>query len=181
MKKHQKFLVGLMLLGLAGGVGTALAMTREDASASHELGTDQTIYLYWDTEDNNSVVSAVNELSAAKPEYRNVVVAPKASTSASGRVKVSFALSVPNDNVLTGLEISIYDTDAYLAKEGKDNIASATLSSATGGTLTKDYEFDVSGSSTTVKYYLLKFLWDGSDIGGSTFGGTLTISQDFVA
>ncbi len=180
MKKHQKFLVGLMILGLAGGVGTAFALTRNDSSGTtHSRGTDQAIYLYWDSDNssNASVVTEVKDLQAQTPVYRNVIVSPKASATAEGTVKVSFALSIPETNVLTGLSIDIYETSSYLATESATDTASATLTTTN---LNKDFEISVNGSSTASKYYLLKFVWDGSQIASDkTFGGTLKISQSF--
>ncbi len=48
MKKHQKVLLGLMVLGLAGTVGTTFALTRKSATSSIDgNGTDAAIYVEW--------------------------------------------------------------------------------------------------------------------------------------
>ena len=197
MKKHQKILIGLMALGLVGGVGATLALTRTDASGSYDgQGTDSAIYLNWgSTEQQTAVTAEVKDLNANVAAYRYVVVAPKASTSVKGTVSVVFTLDVEYSDenkttastVLTGLTVGVYGAELKTTKDGDNEIKSieksgdvlATLSMA--GTKTYTASFDVDGSTTIeTKYYALEFIFDGSSIGDNTFGGSLAVSQSFT-
>lgn len=192
MKKHQKILIGLMALGLVGGIGATLALTRTDANGSYTgQGTDSAIYLNWGDSDQQAAVTAeVKNLNANEADYRYVVVAPKASTSVKGTISVTFTLSTSTveskTTVLTGLTVGVYSaklTDNVLGKDGtvlftlKD--ADVDADAKTGRTYTATFAVD---GSTTIdtKYYALEFIYDGSSIGENTFGGSLAVSQSFA-
>lgn len=192
MKKHQKILIGLMALGLVGGIGATLALTRKGAEGSYTgQGTDSAIYLNWgDSDQQKAVTTEVKDLSANEADYRYVVVAPKASTSVKGTISVTFTLSTSTveskTTVLTGLTVGVYSaklTDNVLGKDGdvlftlKD--ADVDENAKTGRTYTATFAVD---GSTTIdtKYYALEFIYDGSSIGENTFGGSLAVSQSFA-
>ena len=192
MKKHQKILIGLMALGLVGGIGATLALTRTAANGSYTgQGTDSAIYLNWgDSDQQKAVTTEVKDLSANVAVDRYVVVAPKASTSVKGTISVTFTLSTSTveskTTVLTGLTVGVYSaklTDNVLGKDGdvlftlKD--ADADADAKTGRTYTATFAVD---GSTTIdtKYYALEFIYDGSSIGENTFGGSLAVSQSFA-
>lgn len=193
MKKHQKVLLGLASLGLVGGVGTALALTRTDATTQSLNGndTDGAVYLYWGTEtENNAAKAEVKDLEANVAQYRCVVVAPKTSASVSGTVSVTFTLSTSaadSENnkkatELPGFSVAIYKEESY----STSSVSTTALSTLDTSTETKQYtaSFDVAKGSTTTAYYTLEFLWNGSAVSDSNtydFGGSLTISQSFVA
>ena len=183
MKKNQKFLIGLMVLSIAGGIGTTFALTRNGASSKNHTGQlDQAVYLYWGNDDQQTAVTtSISQLQAQVAQYRCVVVAPKVSNTVTGNVSVTFALSVGADNVLTGLNVSIYSIDEYATTKEATDTALGTLAIGSG---TESYtaSFAVGGENnlTPTKYYLVEFLWDGSAIEeGKTFAGNLAISQDF--
>ena len=192
MKKHQKILIGLMALGLVGGIGATLALTRKGAEGSYTgQGTDSAIYLNWgDSDQQKAVTTEVKDLSANVAVDRYVVVAPKASTSVKGTISVTFTLSTSTveskTTVLTGLTVGVYSaklTDNVLGKDGavlftlKD--ADVDADAKTGRTYTATFAVD---GSTTIdtKYYALEFIYDGSSIGENTFGGSLAVSQSFA-
>ncbi len=122
MKKHQKVLLGIMALSLAGGTGTAIALSFTGAnSESVSNGTDQAIYLYWGDEKQNAAVKAeVNNLVANETQYRCLVVAPKSSKDLTGYVKLAFSLELKDAKnntssdgksyALPGLTVTIYET-----------------------------------------------------------------------
>ncbi len=193
MKKHQKVLLGLALLGLVGGVGTTLALTRKDATTSSVNGndTDGAVYLYWgDETQNTAATTEVKDLKANDPQYRCVVVAPKTSASVSGTVSVTFKLATLEADAsqsqkateLPGFKVSIYKEESY----STSSVATTAISTLSMSTDTKQYvaSFDVAKGGTTTVYYTLEFLWDGSAVSDSStydFGGSLTISQSFEA
>lgn len=191
MKKHQKFLVGLMILGLAGGVGTAFALNYKDASGTtHSEQTDQAIYLYWGTDEQNTAVKAeVKELEKDTAQYRCLVVAPQASKSLSGTVTVNFGLVTGGDNYeLPGLTVAIYSTANYqVVKPTTEGETTAIATLEIGKTTTYEATFAVEplaekANHTVTKYYVLEFLWDGTGVSSAnkTFGGSLKISQSFA-
>lgn len=191
MKKHQKFLVGLMILGLAGGVGTAFALNYKDATdTTHSEQTDQAIYLYWGTDEQNTAVKTeVKDLAKDTAQYRCVVVAPQASKSLKGTVTVNFELVTGGDNYeLPGLTVAIYSTATYQTNKPSDeNEKNAITTLEIGGTVSHNATFDVNplteqANHTVTKYYVLEFLWDGSGVSSADkqFGGSLKLSQSFT-
>lgn len=193
MKKHQKILIGLMALGLVGGIGTTLALTRTGANSTVDgQGTDQAIYLNWGTEKQNTALKTeIKDLSAKVAQYRCLVVAPKASATLSGTVNLTFTLGVKDKTELPGLSVNVYSvaeytTEAVTVTEDGKNIKVGTLAIGDSTSVLKT-SFDVGDSTATAsfvttKYYTLEFTWDGSGLTGTgtKFGGTLSIEQSFT-
>lgn len=196
MKKHQKVLLGLMVLGLAGTVGTTFALTRKSATSSiNGNGTDTAIYVTWG-ENATTDFAEVKDLEAKKPVYRYVVMQSNSSKSLAGTLSLTFALNVGQQEatvadttnyVLTGLTVDIYSVDAYektsfsTEGEGATDTKLATLDATENTTCTHDVTITASEAAQTInKYYTLVFTWDGTPVGdGNTFGGYLAISQSF--
>ncbi len=197
MKKHQKVLLGLMVLGLAGTVGTTFALTRKSATSSiNGNGTDTAIYVTWG-KNATTDFAEVEDLEAKKPVYRYVVMQSNSSKSLAGTLSLTFTLNVgqqetavadTNNYVLTGLTVDIYSVDTYqktsFSTEGDNptDTKLATLDATTTNTYQHDVTITASESTQTInKYYTLVFTWDGTPIGdGNTFGGYLAISQSFT-
>ncbi len=198
MKKHQKVLLGLMVLGLAGTVGTTFALTRKSATSSiNGNGTDTAIYVTWG-KNATTDFAEVEDLEAKKPVYRYVVMQSNSSKSLAGTLSLTFTLNVgqqqeataaDTDNyVLTGLTVDIYSVDSYqktsFSTEGDNptDTKLATLDATTDKTFTHDVTITASDSTQTInKYYTLVFTWDGTPVGdGNKFGGYLAISQSFT-
>ncbi len=180
MKKHQKVLLGLMVLGLAGGIGTTLALTRNAADTSSiSGGTDQAIYLNWGSETETTTANEVKDFKAKEAQYGYLVLAPKVSSTLTGKVTLTFTLSLGTNNELPGFTISVYSATTYKQSSfAEETKAAITLNSTV---LTGTTSFDVSSTSGT-KYYTLVYLWDGTSVSsGKTFGGSLKISQSFAA
>ena len=188
MKKRQKVLLGLMALGLVGGIGSAVALTRTAAEQKNtSLGTDKAVYLYWDenTTAKNSIAEVEN-LTANSTEYRYIVVAPKMSKTLEGTVSITFTLSVDSsrNQELAGLTVDITENSSA------DKNGTAVVNGYTGslnltetGKNTATATFDVNGASDAAptKYYKIGFTWDGTSVSdGKTFGGSLGISQSFA-
>ena len=191
MKKHQKILIGLMTLGLVGGIGTTLALTRTGANSTVDgQGTDQAIYLNWGNEEQNTALKTeIKDLKANVAQYRCLVVAPKASATLSGTVNLTFTLGVKDKTELPGLSVNVYSVADYTTEtvtEDDNNKKVGTLAIG-DDTSSLDTSFDVGDSTATAsfetkKFYTLEFTWDGSGLTGTdtTFGGTLSIAQSFT-
>lgn len=191
MKKHQKILIGLMALGLVGGIGTTLALTRTGANSTVDgQGTDQAIYLNWGTEEQNTALKTeIKDLKANVAQYRCLVVTPKASATLSGTVNLTFTLGVKDKTELPGLSVNVYSVADYTIEaviEDDNNKKVGTLAIG-DDTSSLDTSFDVGDSTATAsfetkKFYTLEFTWDGSGLTGTdtTFGGTLSIAQSFT-
>ncbi len=181
-----------MVLGLAGGVGTAVALTRTAATSSTSGDTDSAIYVTWGQTAETDYAD-VTGLKAKEPQYRYVVVSSNSSKSVSGTFTLTFTLNVGSDSaddttnyVLTGLTVDVYSVDTYQKTEFSDTDKKIkTLSSAEGGDLTCSDETTIAANNSSAqsftKYYTLVFTWDGTAIGeGNTFGGSLAITQSFA-
>ncbi len=177
-----------MALGLVGGIGSAVALTRTAAEQkSTSLGTDKAVYLYWDenTTAKNSIAE-VTDLAANSTAYRYIVVAPKMSKTLEGTVSITFALSVDSskNQDLTGLTVDIKEnSSADDNGTAVENGYSGTLNLSEEGKNTATATFDVNGASDAAptKYYKFGFTWDGTSVAsGKTFGGSLKISQSFA-
>ncbi len=129
MKKHQKVLLGIMALSLAGGIGTAIALTFKDGTGSTTIPTDDAIYLYWGTEEQNKStnVEVANFVSGVK-QYRGLVVAPQSSKGANGTVTITFKLSATDPSAaqaagenldvtkkysLAGLSVKVFEVKKF--------------------------------------------------------------------
>lgn len=187
MKKHQKILIGLMALGLVGGIGTTLALTRTGANSTVDgQGTDQAIYLNWGTKEQKADASAsLTGLKAQVAEYRCLVVTSQTSTTLSGNVYLDFALSVEEKTELTGLTVKVYSVSQY-------TVESVSTAEDSGNTLLKTLSyteedksfqtsFSVNANEDETHYYTLEFMWDGTPLAGTdtTFGGTLSVTSSF--
>lgn len=195
MKKHQKVLLGLMALGLAGGVGTTFALTRNAATSSVEgNGTDTAIYVEWGYETTDDYAD-VKELKALEPQYRYVRVTSNSSKALKGTFNLTFTLNVGTKTedtanatyALTGLTVDVYEVSTYKTSSFEDKDKVGTLTTATDegktNTCTASTTFDGTATSKaeTTKNYTLVFTWDGTPVGdGKTFGGYLAISQSFA-
>lgn len=188
MKKHQKVLLGLMVLGLAGGVGTAVALTRTAATSSIDYGTDQAIYLNWGTNDQNTATAVeVGNFSAGVTQYRCLVVATKLSKAVTGTVYIKFTLATEDKTELPGFKVGIYSIDSYanaddsLASATKAGTLLSTLDITSAATYTATFDVDGEASTEPTHYYGLGFTYDGTALSGTdtTFGGSLKITQTF--
>ncbi len=170
MKKHQKVLLGIMALSLAGGTGTAIALNFTGAnSESVSNGTDEAIYLYWGDEKQNTAVKAeVNNLVANETQYRCLVVAPKSSKDLTGWVKLTFELAATDSSgiassadksyALPGLTVTIYETSkcefdgtSYSAssrKAGDQKGTALTTTSSSVGETSFGFEVNTENSAS---------------------------------
>ena len=197
MKKHQKFLVGLMILGLAGGVGTAFALNLgNDATTTASKGADKAIYLQWSTDQDtqNSIATEVSGLQAGVAQYKCVVLTPKVSKTLEGTLTLNVTLSASstdssdtNKYALPGLKVNGYVASEYKAEKPADTKEKFTLATSGGGTTTSgtvEYEVkknDDATAHTDYFYCVLEFIWDGTGVGeNETFGGQLKLSQSFT-
>ena len=183
-----KFLIGVMALSLVGGIGSALALTRDSATASGNTPTfDSAIYLYWDSESEESAgMSDIGSIGLNTPVYRYLTVAPKSSKSVTGTVTLTFTLAASTGCTVKGLTVDVYATETLLDD--------STVVAGIDG-LTASPELDenhLSGTATftisageavheTVKYYAIKVNYDGTPDGEKELGGRVTIAQSFVA
>ncbi len=204
MKKHQKVLLGIMTLSLAGGTGTAVALKfNASGDKTTSVPTDDAIYLYWgDKNQSDATTAEVKDFEANVPQYRPLVVAPQSSKDVYGKVELKFSLSLgkkgqtAENHVLTGLTVTVYEADStnfdsensysYKTDDKVDEgTVVVTLAAPTANETTGTTQFFITESSekqTTTKWYLIKFLWDGTRPGqNETFGGNLDISQTFTA
>lgn len=190
MKKHQKVLLGLMVLGLAGGVGTAVALTRNAATDSTGGGLDQAIYLNWGNEAQNSEAQAtVENLVAKAPQYRYLVVTTKATNLLKGNVTLTFTAATEEDTVMTGLTIDVYsvttEKTSTFVTSTEEGIAPDKLEgtiSETNKTVTSKFAVDGTAETSLTHYYTLVFTWDGTspEDANKSIGANLTVSQDFA-
>ena len=187
MKKRSKILIGVMSLSLLGAVGSALALTRNSATASSTSPSfDSAIYLYWDHEASTSAtISDIPSISVNSPVYRYLTVSPKSSKSVAVTVTVSFALAALTDCVITGLTVDVFET-ASLANDstvaGLINGVSATPALSPSN-LSGNATFSVSSSASaheTQKFYAIRVNYDGTAAPGATLGGLVTITQSFT-
>lgn len=191
MKTKFKFLIGLMAFSLAGTVGGALALTRNSATGTGTPGAyDKAIYLYWGSEQTETSLSDMTNLSANTAQYRYLSVTPKSSKSVTGTVTLTFTLAGAGENThMEGLTVSVFKTDSLAADstvagliEGKT--ATPVLDKThLSGTAT----FTVSAGEAvheTNAYYAIQVVWTGAiDQQHPTYelGATVKISQSFAA
>lgn len=186
-KKHQKILIGLMALGLVGGIGTTLALTREGANSTIDgQGTDQAIYLNWGNDTQKAAASAsLTGLKAQVAEYRCLVVTSQTSTTLTGNVYLDFVLSIEEKTELTGLTVKIYSVANYTIESVStaENSGNTLLKTLSYTEEDKSYQtsFAVSGNEIKDHFYTLEFMWDGTPLEGTdtTFGGTLSVTSTF--
>ncbi len=199
MKKHQKVLLGLMALGLAGGVGTTFALTRTAATSSVDgNGTDTAIYVEWGGATTD--YADVKDLKAQEPQYRFVCVTSNSSKALKGTFNLTFTLNVGTKTedtanatyALTGLTVDVYEVTTYGTSSFGDTDTDTYTKVGTLTTATEEGKTNTCTASTTfdgnatskeekTKNYTLVFTWDGTPVGkDETFGGYLAISQSFT-
>ena len=185
-------LVGVMACALAGGVGSALALTRTGASAAANSGAfDQAVYLYWGHETSTASIADVENLSAGVAQYRGLVVSPKSTKSVAGNVQLTFTLAATAGNYhIKGLSVSVYKIDAafdaeHVVEQIGAKEASPVLDEAhPTGVANLAIAADPSDVHETVGYYAIKVLWTGANDGDHpsyTLDCNITISQSFAA
>ena len=184
-------LVGVMACALAGGVGSALALTRTGASAAGTPGAfDQAVYLYWGSEQTSTSIANVENLSAGVAQYRGLTVSPKSTKTVAGNVRLTFSLTQTSGNYhIKGLSVSVYQIDAAfdagtVETQIQGKVAAPVL----------DEEHDTGYANLAVAasenvhettgYYAIKIVWSGANDGDHpayTLDGRITISQSFIA
>lgn len=190
MKKKLKALIALMSVCAVGAVGSAFALTRNQATSSGTAGQfDKAIYLYWGNAQSSVELNPVNDLNANVPVYRYLTVAPQSTKSVAGTVTVTFTLAAATgDYHINGLTVNVYGTtvEAIDAENKATYVVEANkVASVQAGSLTDTDTFTISASSgatqTTSKYYAIEVVYDGTFVTGKTLGTTLNISQSFAA
>ena len=184
-------LLGVMAIGLAGGVGSALALARTNASAAGNTGAfDQAVYLYWGHESTTASITDVENLSAGVAQYRGLTVSPKSTKSVSGNVRLTFTLAPTDGHHIKGLTVSVYKIDAAFDAENvetqiSEKVASPVLNESNlSGTTDLAVSTDPSSVHETVGYYAIKVAWSGAndlDHPAYTLDCSITISQAFMA
>ena len=191
MKTKRTVLVGLMALSLLGGVGGALALTRNAASMGGTTGAfDQAIYLNWDSDQATKSLSDVTDLSAGVAQWRYLTVAPKSTKTVSGTVTLTFTLAAATgDYHIKGLTVSVYKT-ASLATDGTvatlvNEVTPAPVLSESNLSGTTTFAVTTAANAhETTAYYAIKVLWTGANDPAHTsyvLGGSINISQAFAA
>lgn len=186
-----KILIGVMACCLVGGVGSAIALTRNGASGTGTPGAfDEAIYLYWGHESTTASIGNVEDLEAGTPKYTGLTVSPKSTKSVAGNVRLSFTLAASDGgHHIKGLTVSVYKIDAAFDAENvttqiAGKVASPVLSEEN---LTGSTDLAVAAGSVvheTVGYYAIKVVWTGVNDGehpSYTLDAGITISQSFIA
>ena len=186
----KAFLIGAMVVCLAGSVGTVFALTRNSAAATGTSGNfDQAINLYWGHESTTATIDNCENLVQNRPVYRYLTVSPKSSKSVAGNVTLSFTMAAKSAaNFVDGMTVKVYQT-ATLATD--ETIASALNANPAKVTLDKDHltgqtSFAVVASNDdqtheTTAYYAIELVYDGTEVAGKTLSGSITIAQSFGA
>lgn len=189
MKKSKVLLLSLgMALCVGGGVGAAVAITRQAAGNTGSSAFDKAVNLYWEAGHTSTTLTDMESLSVNVPQYRYLTVSPKSSASVSGNVELGFTLAEATGTektaVLTGLTVSVYKT-ASLATDATvdgliDGVTPEPVLTATTKTGTTSFAAKAA-SADAVAYYAIKVVYDGSQIDADKqLGATLTIAQSFV-
>lgn len=184
-------LVGVMACALAGGVGSALALTRTGASAAGTAGAfDQAVYLYWGHEETSATISNVENLSAGVAQYRGLEVSPKSTKTVAGNVRLTFTLAATaGTHHIKGLTINVYKIDAAfdagnVATQIQGKVAAPVLNEAAPSGYTDLSVATSENVHETVGHYAIEVVWSGANDGENpsyTLDGNITISQSFVA
>lgn len=189
MKTTKVLLLSLgMALCVGGGVGAAVAITRQAAGNTGSSAFDKAVNLYWGANSSSIELADMESLSVNVPQYRYLTVSPKSSASVSGNVELGFTLATATGTektaVLTGLTVSVYKT----ASLATDDTVATLINGVTpepvlnATTLTGTTSFAAKAASAdAVAYYAIKVVYDGSQIAATEqLGATLTIAQSFV-
>ena len=191
MKLKGKLLIGLMAVSLAGGIGGAIALTRNSAtSGGTPGGFDQAIYLNWESGQSTLSLSDITTLSAGTPQYRYLTVAPKSTKTVTGTVTLTFTLSAGGaETHMKGLTVSVFETASLATDqtvagliaevEAEPILNESNLSGTTSFTVSTN-----ASAHETTKYYAIQVAWTGAnDQTHPTYalGASLSISQAFAA
>lgn len=184
-------LLGVMAVALAGGVGSALALTRTGASAAGNTGAfDKAVYLYWGHEQTSATISNVQDLSAGVAQYRGLTVSPKATKSVAGNVRLTFTLAATTGNYhIKGLTVSVYkiaaEFNAGTVETQIDGITPAPVLSEANLSGTTDLAITAGANAhEVVGYYAIKVAWTGANDAehpAYTLDCGITITQSFIA
>lgn len=184
-------LVGVMACALAGGVGSALALSRTGASAAGTPGAfDQAVYLYWGHESSTATISNVENLSAGVAQYRGLTVSPKSSKSVAGNVRLTFTLAATGGaHHIKGLTINVYNIETAfdagtVTTQISGKVAAPVLNEAAPSGYTDLAITADDDVHETVGYYAIEVVWSGANDGENpsyTLDCSLTIAQSFVA
>lgn len=184
-------LLGVMACALAGGIGSALALTRTNASAAGNTGAfDQAVNLYWGHESTTATISNVQDLSAGTPQYRGLTVSPKTTKSVAGNVRLTFTLAATAGNYhIKGLTVSVYKIDAAFDAENvetqiSEKIASPVLNESNLSGTTDLAVATNANAHETIGYYAIKVAWTGANDAehpAYTLDCSITIAQSFIA
>lgn len=189
MKTSKVLLLSLgMALCVGGGIGAAVAITRQAAGNTGSSAFDKAVNLYWEAGHASTTLTDMETLSVNVPQYRYLTVSPKSSASVSGNVELTFTLSEATGTaktaVLTGLTVSVYKT-ASLATDTTvagliDGVDPEPVLSASVKTGTTSFAAKA-GSADAVAYYAIEVFYNGSKVGDSEqVGANLNIAQSFV-
>lgn len=194
MKKSKVLLLSLgMALCVGGGVGAAVAITRNAAGNTGSGVFDKVISLYWSEGVSTASLTDMEELTVDVPQYRYLEVTPESSKTVAGTVSVNFKLTAADSTKdIKGINISVYALDSALSDPddaaiagaiGSKTAALAINSSSTEGTTTFSVAVnEKEGFHKTNAYYGIKVVYDGSQqASGKTLGGILTMTQSFAA
>ena len=189
MKTSKVLLLSLgMALCVGGGVGAAVAITRQQAGNTGSGDFDKAISLCWGSKSSTVDLADMTTLSVGVAQYRYLAVTPESSKSVAGNVTLSFTLApAAATNDIAGITVSVYKTASLATDADVESLISGvtaepvlTKAASTGST-----SFAVAAGEATHEtnaYYAIKVVYDGSQQEtGKTVGGSLTIAQSFAA
>ena len=163
-------------------------MSHVHGSTTYQNSVEEAIYLYWGSEKSEVAIPPINDLSTTNDVYRYVACESVASASLTGKVQVTFTIADGYDELtektysLEGLTVAIYRTST-LQNDSNRDLSGATLLYTLNYNeehLTHTAEFDVEEGGGA-SYYCLKFKYNGDEPAtGHEWGGTMTISQQYV-
>ena len=186
-----KVLIGVMAIGLVGGVGSALALTRAPATATGTTGAfDQAVNLYWGHESTTASISNVTNLSAGVAQYRGLTVSPQSTKTVAGNVQLTFTLEASaGSHHIKGLTVNVYKIDAAfneatVATQIQGKVAAPVLNESNlSGTTNLAIVADDAAHETT-GYYAIEVSWSGAidnEHPAYTLDASITIAQAFIA
>lgn len=194
MKLRRILILSLgMALCAAGGVGTALAaVSKHSSSANSAAKYDKAVYLYWDSQSTTSANLDELELDSTHAQYNYLVVSPRSSATAEGRVTVKFELKTPTaalpsgkEATTKGITVKVYSlandatSENYVSKIDDGNLeCTVTNADAIGYA-----RFDVDpgeGVHETVQRYAIEVTYAPGGAGaGQEVAAVLEMSQTF--
>ena len=193
MNTKSKVLIGLMAVCLVGTVGSALALTKNGASAIGTPGAfDKAVYLYWGHEATTAEINDVSNLQPGNPQYRYLEVSPQSTKTVAGNVTLTFTLAQTSGNYhLQGLVISVYKTASLATDETVagliNGVSAAPVLNASNLTGTTSFAIAAGQEAHETKaYYAIEISWSGANDSTEgheeyTMSGSLSIAQSFAA